>query len=185
MKKRAEQTPKPPKPPIQNLGLLPTQRYIIKLSKLTVPTYSKKRSKEMKETNKNSISQLEIAKVIAEKTQQTIELITQIIELEQKLTMESVKKGLKVIKKNYLTLSPTKLKERTIHSKLTNLTYDLPQRQSVKVTVGEGFKSFINQNKPMKEKICRFVAKEKHLCVMHRCYIQYKSVYYTILKNNF
>ena len=63
----------------------------------------------------------------------------------------------KVIKKNYLTLTPCKQKARKIHSALTNKDYELKPKTTVKVSVGEGFKSFVNVDKPMKDKLCRFV----------------------------
>ena len=106
---------------------------------------------------KQSISQIEIAKVIAEQEALPLEVITRIIETEQKLTMSKVKEGLRVVKKNYLTLTPVKTKARQFHSKITNKDYKIAAGISVRVAVGNGFKSFVNPNKRMKEKLCRFV----------------------------
>jgi len=106
---------------------------------------------------KQSISQIEIAKVIAEQEALPLEVITRIIETEQKLTMTKVKEGFRVVKKNYLTLTPVKTKERKFHSKITNKDYNIAAGISVRVAVGNGFKAFVNPNKRMKEKLCRFV----------------------------
>ena len=104
-----------------------------------------------------SISQLEIAKEIAREMNITIEQVLKIVDLEQRKTMEYVKRGYKVIKKNYLTLTPISKEARTIHSALTNKDYEVKAKITVRVSVGEGFKSFINVDRPMKDKLCRFV----------------------------
>lgn len=117
--------------------------------------------KENKNSIKQSISQLEIAKLIAEQEALPLEVITRIIETEQKLTMIKVKEGVRVVKKNYLTLTPYQRPAKTMFSKLTNKSYDIPASTLVRVAVGNGFKSFVNPHKRMKEKICRFVDSEK------------------------
>ena len=111
----------------------------------------------VKSNKKQSISQIEIAKLIAEQEALPLEVITRIIETEQKLTMTKVKEGFRVVKKNYLTLTPVKTKERKFHSKITNKDYNIAAGISVRVAVGNGFKAFVNPNKRMKEKLCRFV----------------------------
>lgn len=116
--------------------------------------------KKKNQTNKDvvkSISQLDIAKEISKEANLSIEQILKIVDMEQRKTMEYVNKGYKVIKKNYLTLTPISKKARTIHSALTNKDYEVKAKTIVKVTVGEGFKSFINVDRPMKDKLCRFV----------------------------
>ena len=117
--------------------------------------------KECKISKKQSISQLEIAKLIAEEEALPLEVITRIIETEQKFTMMKVKEGFRVVKKNYLTLTPCQKPARTMFSKLTNQSYDIPASTFIRVAVGNGFKSFVNPHKRMKEKICRFVDGEK------------------------
>lgn len=111
----------------------------------------------MKNINKKTISQLEIAKEIANEINQSIELVSKIIDMEQRKTMEYCKHGVKVIKKNYLTLTPIFKKGKKIHSALTNKDYEVKDKNIIKITIGEGFKSYINKNKPMKDKLCRFV----------------------------
>lgn len=115
-----------------------------------------KKIKKQRKTIK-TISQLEIAKEIANELNTTIDFVLKVVDMEQRKTMEYVSKGYKVIKKNYLTLTPCKQKARKIHSALTNKDYELKPKTTVKVSVGEGFKSFVNVDKPMKDKLCRFV----------------------------
>lgn len=106
-----------------------------------------------------SISQKEIAREISVELNMSAEIISRIIDLEQRKTMEYCKKGFKVIKKNYLTLTPINKPEKTVFSYITNKEYKVIAKTVVKVTVGEGFKSFVNDNLPMKDKLCRFVGK--------------------------
>lgn len=81
-----------------------------------------------------------------------------IIEEEQKLTMEYVKMGYKVIKKNYLTIEGRFFEgKKSWTSPLNGKTYSLPAKTRVLVRVGVGFKHFI-ENKKIPEKLCRFVA---------------------------
>lgn len=111
----------------------------------------------MNKKSKKTISQLEIAREIATELNQPIELVSKIIDMEQRKTMEYCKRGTKVIKKNYLTLTPIFKEGKKMHSALTNKDYDIKPKNIIKVTVGEGFKSFVNEDKPMKDKLCRFV----------------------------
>ena len=55
-----------------------------------------------------TIDQLSMARMIAQKYSINVSDVTTIIEAEQKLTMEYVKMGYKVIKKNYLTIESKK-----------------------------------------------------------------------------
>ena len=118
-------------------------------------------SEVLKKGKKQSVSQLEIAREIAEQESLPLETITRIIELEQKLTMIYVKKGKRVVKKNYLTIIPTKKPAKKFHSQLTNKDYEIEECMAVRVAVGSGFKSFVNPKKKMKQKICRFVDSSK------------------------
>ena len=106
-----------------------------------------------------SITQQEIAKTIAEQLGCSIEVVTQIIEAEQKITMQKVRDGFKVCKKNYLTLTPKNVSERTITSPLTNIAYKLPEHKTVRVSIGQGFKALLG-GKQMKKRICRFVGEQ-------------------------
>ena len=111
----------------------------------------------MNKKNKKTISQKEIATEIATELNQSVELVSKIIDSEQRKTMAYCKQGIKVIKKNYLTLTPILKEGKTMHSALTNKDYVIEDRINIKVSVGEGFKSFVNKNKQMKDKLCRFV----------------------------
>ena len=72
--------------------------------------------KEKKETVKSkkekirTVDQMTIARLISNKTGLTITEIQEVIELEQKFTMDYIKRGRKVVKKNYLTLTPNIIK---------------------------------------------------------------------------
>ena len=118
------------------------------------------RQKPGKKPVAKSVDQLTIAKLVAARTGMTLSEVQDIIELEQKLTMEYVRNGFKVIKKNYLTLIPRKQKARVLRCPINGEDYDLKEKKSVSVRVGEGFKAFISGAKAkMPEKICRFVDK--------------------------
>ena len=117
-----------------------------------------------KETVKNkkdkirTVDQMTIARLISNKTGLTITEIQEIIELEQKYTMDYIKRGRKVVKKNYLTLTPTVIKGKKFISPLNGVEYELLPRMGVMVKVGAGFKAYISNNqKKMPKKICRFV----------------------------
>ena len=107
--------------------------------------------------NPRTIDQLSFARTIAQKFNLKISEVLQIIEEEQKLTMEYVKLGYRVIKKNYITIEgrlyPAK---KAWISPLTKLTYDLPAKTRVLVRVGTGFQQYIDDRK-MPERLCRFV----------------------------
>ena len=102
--------------------------------------------KEKNETVKSkkekirTVDQMTIARLISNKTGLTITEIQEVIELEQKFTMDYIKRGRKVVKKNYLTLTPNIIKGKKFISPLN------------------GVKAYISNNKKkMPEKICRFV----------------------------
>ena len=106
-----------------------------------------------------TIDQLTIAKQIAkENPNYNLSDIQKIIQREQEITMFAVDNGCKVVKKNYLTLYPINVKERTITSPLNGEKYTIPSHQTVGVRVGEGFKSMV-ANRNMPSKLCRTVSK--------------------------
>lgn len=119
---------------------------------------TKKNTKTMKtEKVLRTIDQLSIARSIAEKMGFKISDVLAVIEEEQKMTMEYVKMGYKVIKKNYITIEGRKYGAKVgWKSPLNGKTYDLPAKTRILVRVGDGFKRFI-ENKKMPEKLCRFV----------------------------
>ena len=117
---------------------------------------------QKKETKKvermKTVDQMTLARLVSNKTGLTITEVQEVIELEQKFTMDYIKRGRKVIKKNYLTLTPTVVKEKKFKSPLDGKQYEIPSRRGVSVKVGAGFKAYISENKKkMPEKICRFV----------------------------
>lgn len=112
--------------------------------------------KDKKLETKKTVSQKEIASEIATELKVSLETVEKIIDLEQRKTMERVKKGFVVVKKNYLTIKPYTKVGKTFHSSLTNKDYEIPTKNIVRVTVGDGFASFVS-TKPMKDKLCRFV----------------------------
>ena len=119
---------------------------------------TKKTTKTMKaEKIMRTIDQLSIARAIAEKTGFKISDVFAVIEEEQKMTMEYVKMGYKVIKKNYITIEGRKYGAKGGWKRpLDGKTYDLPAKTRILVRVGDGFKRYI-ENKKMPEKLCRFV----------------------------
>ena len=105
----------------------------------------------------NTVDQLTIAKKIAsEMPQYTINEVQKIIQREQELTMYAISKGAKVVKKNYITLYPMLVKERTMVSPLNGQMYTIPEHMGVGIKVGEGFKTMVAKRK-MPQKICRSV----------------------------
>jgi hypothetical protein len=104
------------------------------------------------------INQYSMAKYISETLNIPIGLVTEVIELEQKLTMQYVRDGYKVTKKNYVTFTPIKKKGFTLKSSITGKSHKIPDRMSIKTTLGQGFKVYVSGLKDkMPEKICRFV----------------------------
>ena len=118
----------------------------------------------MKENQENStkeltVDQLTIAKRIVEEMPEfSLTDVQKIIQREQELTMIAVKKGVKVVKKNYLTIYTNDTKERKIKSPLNGETYTIPAHRAVYVKVGDGFKSMV-ANKEMPSKICRSISR--------------------------
>lgn len=121
-------------------------------------TSNTKGTKKTKDTqNQRTIDQMSFARMIAQKHSLKISEVLQVIEDEQKLTMEYVKLGYRVIKKNYLTIEGRKYPaKKGWTSPLNGLTYDLPAKTRVLVRVGAGFQQFIDDRR-MPERLCRFV----------------------------
>ena len=80
---------------------------------------------------------------------------------EQKLTMQFVNEGYKVIKKNYLTLEKRSYAGKQWVSPLDHKTYDMGDRKRVIVRVGDGFKNYINDEHKDGDRLCRFMAGSK------------------------
>jgi hypothetical protein len=113
----------------------------------------------MKRGKNKSVDQVTIAKLIATRLGMNATQVYEIIELEQKTTMSFVKKGYKVVKKNYLTLSPVNRSGYMLASKLNGKLYLVPDRTTVRVRVGIGFRSYLAHQKALlPNKLCRFVA---------------------------
>jgi hypothetical protein len=118
-----------------------------------------------------SIEQIEIAKIVATKLGLTVGQVIDVIETEQQLTMSHVKRGFRVVKKNYLTLIPTIREPYTLISKLDKKEYKVDKRVRVKVKVGQGFKSYVaDKGKSMPNKICRFVGVELYAQIFSYLY---------------
>jgi hypothetical protein len=110
-----------------------------------------KKNNETKTKRMKSVDQMTIARLVANRTGLSLTEVQEVIELEQKYTMD-------YIKKNYLTLTPIIVKGRTLKCPINGEVYDLPTKRGVSVRVGDGFKSYISgTTKKMPDKMCRFV----------------------------
>ncbi|MBU1142088.1 MAG: HU family DNA-binding protein [Firmicutes bacterium] len=119
------------------------------------------KAKYKPENNIKSIDQLSVAKLVATHLGLSLTTVTEVIEMEQKLTMEFVRDGYKVIKKNYITFTPIKKPGYIMKSKLNGENYEIPERITVKSKPGLGFRVFVSdQRSKMPNKICRFVDKK-------------------------
>ena len=117
-----------------------------------------KKNTETKAKRMKSVDQMTIARLVANRTGLSLTEVQEVIELEQKYTMDYIKRNRKVIKKNYLTLTPVVVKGRTFKCPINGELYDLPTKRGVTVRVGDGFKSYISgTTKKMPDKMCRFV----------------------------
>jgi hypothetical protein len=115
-------------------------------------------TQENQKNELQTIDQMSMARQIAKKLSLKLTDVISVVEEEQKLTMEYVKMGYKVVKKNYLTLEGKKtLGKKDWVSPLTGKKYVLEPSIRVLVRVGAGFKQFVSQ-KQMPEKLCRFVS---------------------------
>lgn len=110
----------------------------------------------------NYIDQNKMARLISEKLLLSPSLVTEVIEMEQKLTMEHVRDGYRVTKKNYISFTPVKKPAYSIKSPLTGEIYNIPERMTIRTRLGQGFKVFVADTAhKMPDKICRFVDKKK------------------------
>ena len=107
---------------------------------------------------KKTISQLEIAQEIAQELGLTIATVQKVIESQQKKIMDAVANGKSVVMKNFITLKTRVIPEKKFKSGLTQKDETIPSHKIVRATIGEGFKSYINNNS-MKSKLCRYVDK--------------------------
>lgn len=118
---------------------------------------TKKVIKKDTKTKAHTIDQMSFARMIAQKLNFKISDVIAVIENEQKLTMEYVKMGYKVIKKNYITIESRKYEgKKNWVSPLDGKAYTIAPTTRVLVRVGVGFKNYI-ESKKMPEKLCRFV----------------------------
>lgn len=105
-----------------------------------------------------SIAQEEIAREISLKLALNLQIVQSVILEEQKLTMQYVANGVKVIKKNYLILEKRMVPARKIISPLNKKEYAIPEKATIRIRLGQGFKDYVsNQIKNQFEPICRFV----------------------------
>lgn len=120
---------------------------------------TKKRATKTSTPTIRSIDQISLARIIAQKFGLKISEVIAVVEEEQKLTMEYVRMGYRVVKKNYLTLEskPFAGKKGWI-CPLNGIKYDLSASARVYIRVGIGFKRFLSKDKVMPEKLCRFVS---------------------------
>ena len=108
-----------------------------------------------------TIDQMTMARLIAQKCELTSAHVMSIVLEEQKLTMQFVNEGYKVIKKNYLTLEKRSYAGKQWVSPLDHKTYDMGDRKRVIVRVGDGFKNYINDEHKDGDRLCRFMAGSK------------------------
>ena len=109
------------------------------------------------ETKTRTVDQLSFARLIAQKFNLKISDVTKVIEEEQRLTIEYVRLGYRVIKKNYLTIESRKYAEKKNWvSPLDGKTYTLAPTTKILIRAGEGFKNVV-ASKKMPDKLCRFV----------------------------
>jgi orotidine-5'-phosphate decarboxylase len=109
-----------------------------------------------------SVDQKTVARVVASRLGLDVKTVEAIVEFEQRTTMEFIKRGYRVVKKNYMTLIPKTKPEYSFTSGIDGKMYDVPSTTRISVRIGEGFKSFVRENNSMADKLCRFVANKKN-----------------------
>lgn len=124
-------------------------------------TKAKKTTKGINRPMVKTVDQLTLARIIAQKHEIPIAEVLEIVVEEQKLTMQFVNDGYRVIKKNYLTMEAKQYESKTWVSPLDKKTYETGEHRRVLVRIGEGFKSFLNDNKKMEDRLCRFIVEKK------------------------
>ena len=111
----------------------------------------------IKNDGTKSVDQLSVAKVVAGRLGLDVSIVLDVVEMEQKTTMNYVKRGYRVTKKNYITIEPKFKKGYKFKSAINGQNYDVPDRTGISVRIGEGFKKYVNNSSLMKNRICRFV----------------------------
>ena len=114
------------------------------------------RSKEL------SVDQKTVARIVASRLGVDVKTVEEIVEFEQRTTMSYIKRGYRVVKKNYITLIPTIKPQYSFTSGIDGKIYDVPATTRISIRIGEGFKSFVKDNNTMADKLCRFVANKKN-----------------------
>lgn len=116
------------------------------------------KEKKSTKSRKMSINQKDIAKELAMKFGMNLSEIESILEEEAKIVMLYASKGYRIVRKNYMTIKPTQMPARKFVSPITKKEYDLPQSYRIIIIAGLGFKTLLNKNKKMPNKMCRFVS---------------------------
>ena len=111
----------------------------------------------IKKDKTQSIDQLSIAKIVATRLGLDLNTVIAVIDMEQKTTMTYIKRGFKVTKKNYLVMEPKLMKGYNFTSAINGEEYEIPNRVRISIRIGEGFKSYVNDNSKMANRLCRFV----------------------------
>lgn len=114
------------------------------------------------ENNKElSVDQKTVARVVASRLGLDVKTVEQVVEMEQKTTMNFVKRGFKVTKKNYLVIEPRLKKGYSFTSHINGEEYQIPNKVRLSIRVGEGFKNYINDESKMANRLCRFVESKR------------------------
>ena len=109
-----------------------------------------------------SVDQKTVARIVASRLGLEVKIVEAIIELEQRTTMSYIKRGYRVVKKNYMTLIPKDKPKYSFTSGIDGKLYDVPKTTRISVRIGEGFKSFVSEYSNMTDKLCRFVENKKN-----------------------
>lgn len=108
-----------------------------------------------------SVDQKTVAKVVASRLGINVRTVESVVDMEQKTTMNFIKRGFKVTKKNYLVIEPKLKKGYSFKSHINGEEYEVPNRVRVAVRIGEGFKNYINDESRMANRLCRFVESKR------------------------
>ncbi len=106
---------------------------------------SKKKVKEDTKKKTPVVSQMDIIRDIQKKLKWlTLEEISQIINLEHDITIKYLRKGKKVLKHNYLILTPRELPGKEMYSPIAGKSITVPPKKTVSVRLGKKLKEGIN-----------------------------------------
>ncbi len=108
-----------------------------------------------------SVDQKTVARIIASRLSLDVKTVEQVIDMEQKTTMTYIKRGFKVTKKNYLVMEPKMHKGYTFTSHINGEEYEVPNKVKISVRIGERFKSYVNDQSSMANRLCRFVESKR------------------------